>query len=76
MSPAAPPAAYGFADIEKRGLVLFPLAHHHDPFDRQAREFPIHRGGGGLVGGSLVAATPPERRGHGRALGHANDIER
>ena len=52
-------AADRFATIEKRRLVLLARADHHDPFDREALELPVHGFRGGLIGGGLIAATPP-----------------
>ena len=64
------------AVVEHRGLVLLPLADHHDAVHRHRVQREAHRVDGGLVGGLLVAAPDPARGRQRGRLGDPHQLER
>ena len=63
------------AVVEHRRLVLLALADHDDAVHGDGVEHRAHGVDGGLVGGDLVAAPDPARRGQRGRLGHTDELE-
>ena len=68
--------AKALADEEHGRLVALALADDDGAVDGQAVQLAAHGVHGGLVGGLLVATATQARRGHGGALGHADEFKR
>ena len=64
------------AVVEHRGLVLLALADHDRAVHRHRVEQQPHRVDRGTVGGLLLAASDPARRGERRRLRDPNQLER
>ena len=60
---------------EHRRLVLLALPDHHHAVHGHRVQHEPHRVDGRTVGGVLVTAPDPPRRGQGRGLRHAHDLE-
>ena len=68
-------AADLLADVEHRRFVALALADHHRAGQRQLVERRAHRLDRRSVGGIIVAAPDPFRRGDGRGLGDSDHFE-
>jgi hypothetical protein len=75
LGPSSLRRADPLADVEHRRLVALALADHHRSVERELVELGAHRLDRGGVGGIVVAAADPVRRGDRRGFGHPDHFQ-